>query len=137
MTSEKTEISLIFSETKDIIKRNIETLDQDPSAFESQDNELDMLALEHFASLVVTDSGGIQKEAYLQGTPCVTLRNETEWIELVECGWNRLVNVSSTSEVLQAISDQLRLKGILRKPNFYGDGYAAQEIVACIQSKSF
>lgn len=89
---------------------------------------LDMLALEGGARCVVTDSGGVQKEAFFLGRPCVTLRAETEWVELVDLTWNRLLPPTSPAFVerlLQAVE-----AGPGRPAEPYGDGHAAERIVA-------
>jgi UDP-GlcNAc3NAcA epimerase len=88
---------------------------------------LDMVMLEKHAALVVTDSGGVQKEAFFYEAPCVTLRDETEWIELVELGWNRLVSPTSTAVVAEGIREGLGTRGEEGQP--YGRGDAAERIV--------
>lgn len=65
---------------------------------------LDFITLENFAKRIITDSGGIQKEAYILGKPCITLRTETEWVETVEEKWNLLINPSDTDIVSKIIS---------------------------------
>jgi UDP-GlcNAc3NAcA epimerase len=82
------------------------------------------------AALMVTDSGGLQKEAFFARTPCVTLRDETEWTETLEAGWNRLASPADGKDHLVAA-----LRGALEKPPsgeppaFYGDGDAAGHIL--------
>lgn len=85
----------------------------------------DMLLLEKHARKILTDSGGVQKEAYLLKVPCVTLREETEWTETLHHGWNRLVGVSTRAIVKAALSRVLAR----RHPSYFGDGRAAYHIV--------
>ena len=94
---------------------------------------IDMLFMEKNASLVITDSGGVQKEAFFQSTPCVTIREETEWIELVETGWNRLANPGDIDDMLFNFAKQLNFNSRSLKPNFYGDGHSAEKIVEFLQ----
>ena len=94
---------------------------------------LAMVLLERRASLVVTDSGGVQKEAFFQGTPCVTVRTETEWVELLGCGWNQLADPSDPHAILTAMQKQLVVDISQPRPALYGDGYAAQEILKCLR----
>lgn len=91
---------------------------------------LEMNWLEANCALVVTDSGGVQKEAYFHKKPCVTLRDETEWVELVEGGFNQLVGANS-----QMISDALKINRSLDFDGaIYGDGRCAFKIVESLLS---
>ena len=90
---------------------------------------LDMLSLIQNSQLVLTDSGGLQKEAFLLGVPCVTLRDETEWKETVELGWNALGGWR-TQSILKAVSE---LKPQRERTAIFGDGFAAKKILNILQ----
>jgi len=92
---------------------------------------LDMLRLENGARAVLTDSGGVQKEAYFAGVPCITLRDETEWVELVEAGWNRVVG-TDPGEIAKAVAWAESMDRGSGGRSLYGDGHAAERIVAIL-----
>jgi UDP-GlcNAc3NAcA epimerase len=94
---------------------------------------LDMVAFEQDAAVIMTDSGGVQKEAFFFGVPCITVRTETEWIETVELGWNRLV-VTETDEIAQAVLGAKKPKPINGRPAPYGSGQAALAIARDLAS---
>ncbi|MFY9114452.1 MAG: UDP-N-acetylglucosamine 2-epimerase (non-hydrolyzing) [Dethiobacteria bacterium] len=90
---------------------------------------LDMLLLEKKSRLIVTDSGGVQKEAFFYRIPCVTLRDETEWGELVDAGWNRVVVPENPEVVARSIFSAMDSYG-RTDLDLYGDGRASQKIAA-------
>ena len=95
---------------------------------------LDMTMLEKNAKLIATDSGGVQKEAFFHRVPCVTLRDETEWVELVELGWNFLAKPVGSGHIVDIITGALS-----HKPDTdaspYGDGDACGKIAAALAGK--
>ncbi|MCB4755535.1 MAG: UDP-N-acetylglucosamine 2-epimerase (non-hydrolyzing) [Elusimicrobia bacterium] len=92
---------------------------------------LDMLALEKGATLILTDSGGVQKEAYFCHVPCLTLRDNTEWTETLSYGWNTLVGSRPRSllGIIRTLNNRIR-----KHPNYFGQGNAAHKIAQIIGS---
>jgi len=89
----------------------------------------EMLVVANSARLILTDSGGVQKEAYWLGVPCVTLREETEWVETVEAGWNVLVG-SNPEKILNAVRS---VAPPACRPALYGDGQVAARCVDLLE----
>jgi UDP-GlcNAc3NAcA epimerase len=85
---------------------------------------LEMIALESACSAVLTDSGGVQKEAFFFRKPCITMRDSTEWVELVNSGWNTLTG-ADTNKIIEAVKN-IHIPDIY--PSLYGDGNCAQKI---------
>ncbi len=91
---------------------------------------MEMLWLEMHCQIVLTDSGGVQKEAYFHGKPCVTLREETEWTELVDAGVNRLAGADA-QRILSAFH-ALQSADMGMHRNLYGNGNAGERIAALL-----
>lgn len=89
---------------------------------------LKMLNLERYAELIITDSGGVQKEAFIFGVPCVTIRGQTEWVESVRSGMNTVVK-AKREDILAAVKKMRMLKKRAISDNQYGDGRAYKKIV--------
>jgi len=87
---------------------------------------LDMVMLEKNAKVIITDSGGVQKEAYFHGVPCVTVRDETEWVELVKIGANSLAGTRKES-IFEAF--QMMKGRNVEIKRLYGDGDSSEKIV--------
>lgn len=115
--------------TRAVLKQHGRTLDRirwiEPVGY------LDMVRLEGAAAVIATDSGGVQKEAYFHGVPCVTMRDETEWVELIESGWNRLVSPVNMDRLASAIVEARESVGVAVFP--YGEGHAAEKIVEALR----
>ncbi|NLZ33329.1 MAG: UDP-N-acetylglucosamine 2-epimerase (non-hydrolyzing) [Clostridiales bacterium] len=109
-----------INDYKLILNENIKVID--PVGY------LEMLMLEANSKMIVTDSGGVQKEAYFMGKPCVTMRDETEWVETVEVGWNVIVGTNK-DKILEAINN---FKPNNEQPYIFGDGKASEKIVELI-----
>ena len=90
---------------------------------------LDFLKLARHARAVLTDSGGVQKEAYLLGVPCITLRDTTEWVETVETGWNTLVDLDREAALAALERDPPP-----ERPELYGGGHATERVCSVLGS---
>ena len=111
-------------------RRSLETIgypiDRSPIQFIEPVGYLEMLYLLNHCMLVMTDSGGLQKEAYYMRKYCITLRNETEWTELVGCGYNHVVG-TEPANILQTVQNLLDVPPVFSIA-LYGDGHAAEVI---------
>lgn len=98
---------------------------------------IDMCNLEKNSLVIITDSGGIQKEAYLHKVPCLTLRESTEWKELIDFGWNKLADPSNEDEIIKMFEIQKSFSIEHDHPDFYGDGFSSTKIINFLQKNLY
>ena len=121
----------VHPRTRAVLERGIHGLPANVHAIDPV-GFLEMVALESHAHAIATDSGGVQKEAYLSGVPCITLRSETEWVETVEAGWNRVVD-DDPAALRAALDDPDFMRRDRSRPLLYGDGRTAHRIVTALE----
>ena len=93
-----------------------------------------MMVLASAAKVIITDSGGLQKEAYFFKIPCIVTRNETEWAELIDVGWNKVVGtetVNIVGAVLASLNEDVAHREWI---DFYGGGRASHRIVEVLKN---
>jgi len=132
LTQETTVVLPLHPRTKAVLQKlgRLEEVERELRVLPPQ-GYLQMVQLEQHAGLIATDSGGVQKEAYFYRVPCVTLRNETEWTETVNSGWNHLVKPNTAEAIYQTVKAALGQSG--EDIELYGDGNAAHKIVSAIK----
>ena len=121
--------------TKAIIKENetLQNLLNNPNIIIIEPiSFIDMIALESNAFKILTDSGGVQKEAYFHQTPCITLRDETEWVETIESGWNQLAGCNAQT-IINCYNQNPKTSPF----HEYGNGTTANQIIELIWQKKF
>lgn len=134
LARKETVILPLHPRTKKILDNNFPSLLTSSSSLNFIDpvGYFDMIALENSARMILTDSGGIQKEAYWLKVPCVTLRDETEWVETVECGWNILTGANK-EKIINAVRHFTPPE---KHPSLYGDDHAAEKIIEALSVRS-
>ena len=109
-------------------------MEQSPIHFIEPIGYLEMLYLLSHSTLVMTDSGGLQKEAYYMKRYCITLRNETEWTELMGCGYNHVVGTDPMN-ILQTVQNLIDMPPVF-PTELYGDGHAAEVIAKTLSDST-
>ena len=109
-----------------ILKNNINT---NGIKILSPQSYLNIIRLLIQSKILITDSGGLQKEAYFAKIPCVTLREKTEWDETLINGWNRLAKIYNIEDMIKKIDQAINFDVKKQKNNFFGNGKAANKIL--------